>query len=71
MVFNIFKTVCYQDIDDDDTTLSPGCLTSNLWKKNFKCGKLLTVIYKFFGGNSAAKVDVSYCVLKKMLMLFY
>ena len=51
MVFNIFKTVCYEDVVDDDETLSSGCLTSNLRKKHLKFSNL----YNFFG--ETAKVD--------------
>ena len=54
--------MCYQDVDDD-ATLSPGCLTYNLREKNFKYFHKITVIYNVFAENSAAKVDISHCVL--------
>ena len=40
MVFKIFKTLSYEDVDDEDETLSSMCLTSNL-KKNIANATIL------------------------------
>ena len=40
MVFKILKTLSYEDVDDEDETLSSMCLTSNL-KKNIANATIL------------------------------
>ena len=40
MVFNMIKTVSYEDVVDDDETLSSGYLTSDLRKKILKYSSL-------------------------------
>ena len=64
MVFKIFKTLTYEDVDDEGETLSSRCLTSNLKEKIVNTQFFYDNLYIFFFcKTSAAKVHVSYCVL--------